>query len=218
MAPYSHRFNFAPTPIAASNGTSRDGCVRERTGESAYKDTSIRDGGAYRGNGRFNDIDRTEGLQSYVCPSAEIVPLTDDKTVLTNSIKSYRASGATAGHIGAQWAWNLVSPNFAPLWPTDSDPVDYDDGKTIKAVILMTDGVFKHGLRQWQLQRTGSFHLLKSRSRWRRCARRSHSKRLQYRLPKRCWKSVAARAGRANSTKRRTAMNSKRRFSRLASR
>lgn len=142
LAPYSASIQLGPYADLASNGTSRDGCVRERNGTSAYKDDNLRDGGAYRGNGRFRDIDRTEGLQSYVCPSAEIVPLTDKKSVLIDAINSYRASGATAGHIGLQWAWNLVSPNFASLWPTDSEPVAYKDKKTTKAVILMTDGVF----------------------------------------------------------------------------
>jgi len=52
------------------------------------------------------------------------------------------AIGSTAGHIGAQWAWNLVSPNFNDLWPDASEPAEYNDGKTTKAVILMTDGIF----------------------------------------------------------------------------
>lgn len=142
LAPYSAAVQLGDHAAAASNSTSRDGCVRERTGASAYNDDSIRDGGAYRGRGLLTDIDPTEGRQGYVCPSARVVPLTDDRDTLTASINDYTADGSTAGHIGAQWAWNLVSPNFASLWPADSEPVAYGDRKTTKAVILMTDGIF----------------------------------------------------------------------------
>jgi Flp pilus assembly protein TadG len=142
LAPYSAAVQLGPYAADASNSTSVDGCVRERTGASAYTDDSIANGGSYRGNGRFADIDLTEGRQGYFCPSAEIVPLTEDRDTLNSSIRSYAASGSTAGHIGAQWAWNLISPNFATLWPSDSEPVAYNDGRTIKAVIIMTDGIF----------------------------------------------------------------------------
>jgi Flp pilus assembly protein TadG len=141
LAPYSASVQLGPYADAASGGASRDGCVRERTGASAYSDSTPAVG-AYYAAGRASDIDATEGWQGYSCPSSPVVPLTDDKDALTRSIDSYSASGATAGHIGAQWAWNLVSPNFKTVWPTASEPVAYDDGKTTKAVILMTDGIF----------------------------------------------------------------------------
>jgi Flp pilus assembly protein TadG len=142
LAPYSAAIQLGAYADGASNGTSRDGCVRERTGASAYTDDSIRDGGAYRGSGLLTDIDPTEGRQGYVCPTARIVPLTDDKDTLTASIAGYRADGSTAGHIGAQWAWNLISPNFSSLWPVASEPASYNERTTTKAVILMTDGIF----------------------------------------------------------------------------
>lgn len=142
LAPYAAAIQLGTYADRASNGTSRDGCVRERSGSSAYSDDSINDGGAFLGHGLFTDIDSTEGRQGYLCPMAEIVPLTEDKAALTASINGYVANGATAGHIGAQWAWNLISPNFASLWPSNSEPAPYRDGKTTKAVILMTDGIF----------------------------------------------------------------------------
>ena len=142
LAPYAAAIQLGAYADRASNGTSRDGCVRERTGRSAYLDDSILDGGAYRGTGSFSDIDPTEGRQGYFCPAATIVPLTEDKAALTASISRYVANGATAGHIGAQWAWNLISPNFASLWPSESEPVAYHDRTTTKALILMTDGIF----------------------------------------------------------------------------
>lgn len=48
-------------------------------------------------------------------PDKAIVPLSDNKTALKNSINSYTAAGSTAGHIGIAWAWYLLSPNFRNL-------------------------------------------------------------------------------------------------------
>ena len=48
-------------------------------------------------------------------PSAEIIPLTDDRALLTRTVDGYRASGSTGGHIGVQWAWNLISEDWGRL-------------------------------------------------------------------------------------------------------
>lgn len=74
------------------------------------------------------------------CPTATVKPLTDDKASLKSDVDSYAAAGSTAGQLGAAWAWNLVSPNWASVWGGGSAPAAYDDGRTIKSVILMTDG------------------------------------------------------------------------------
>jgi Flp pilus assembly protein TadG len=76
------------------------------------------------------------------CPTAKIRPLTDDKAALKADVQAYEAKGSTAGQLGASWAWNLVSPNWAGIWGGASAPVAYNDGKTIKSVILMTDGAY----------------------------------------------------------------------------
>ena len=76
------------------------------------------------------------------CPNAPIVPMTDNKSLLKSTVNSYSAGGSTAGQLGAAWAWYLISPNWATIWPSASKPADYNDGKTIKTVLLMTDGVY----------------------------------------------------------------------------
>jgi len=76
------------------------------------------------------------------CVVPEIVPLTTDKTALHDVASSLRANGSTAGHLGLAWAWYMVSPNFAYLWPNDSKPAAYDAPNVQKVVILMTDGAF----------------------------------------------------------------------------
>ena len=70
------------------------------------------------------------------------MPLTNDHAALKNRIDSFSAGGWTSGHIGLAWAWYLISPEWSNVWPAESEPVVYKDGKTIKAVILMTDGNF----------------------------------------------------------------------------
>ena len=52
------------------------------------------------------------------------------------------SGGSTAGHLGTAWAWYTVSPEWSSVWPAASRPVAYGDKKTIKAVVLMTDGVY----------------------------------------------------------------------------
>lgn len=108
-------------------------CVSERTGIHASDDASY-----------------TVGLVGWVypptsenhCINASIQPLTSDKTALHNTIGTLTADGSTAGHVGVAWGWYMVSPNWASLFPTASQPVAYGTPNTIKAVILMTDGAF----------------------------------------------------------------------------
>ncbi|MDX2308630.1 MAG: pilus assembly protein TadG-related protein [Hyphomicrobium sp.] len=143
LAPYSASIKLGTTfAAAASNRRSTDGCVRERTGAQAYTDAAPGTGAYYSAGGSPRDIDGTEGTQAYVCPSATLRPLSTDKAALKASIDTYSANGATAGHIGTQWAWNLVSPEWSNVWPTASKPAAYGAANTIKAVIVMTDGIY----------------------------------------------------------------------------
>lgn len=79
---------------------------------------------------------------SQACPSAALVPLTTDQSVLTNLINSLSPNGGTAGHIGIQWGWYMLSPNWTSVLPTASAPAPYDPTKVTKVMILMTDGEF----------------------------------------------------------------------------
>jgi len=108
-------------------------CVVERTGADAYTDATPAAGRYLMANYRSSGDP---------CPTASIVPLTDNKTTLKNSINSYNAMGATAGHVGIAWAWYLLSPNFGTFYPSASKPNAYTDKKTMKVAVLMTDGEF----------------------------------------------------------------------------
>lgn len=79
------------------------------------------------------------------CLSNTIVPLTHDKTVLTNLAKTLTAGGSTGGHIGVAWGWYLVSPKFNGPWPAASQPAPASEENIFRAVVLMTDGEFNSG-------------------------------------------------------------------------
>ena len=61
---------------------------------------------------------------------------------IKGTIDGYVAAGATAGHIGTAWGWYLISPEWASVLPSASAPKPYDDKSVMKAMIIMTDGLF----------------------------------------------------------------------------
>ena len=95
-------------------------------------------------NGRTTDIDPVQGRQGYVCPPDRLVPMSSDRGALISSVDSYNPlrNATTGGHLGVQWAWNLISPEWSSVWDSTSTGAAYSDKKVVKAVILMTDGVF----------------------------------------------------------------------------
>ena len=106
-------------------------CVTERTGAQAYTDvspSSARVGRNYAGS-------------SNPCLEATVQPLTSNKNGLKSAIDSYSVEGSTAGQIGIGWGWYMVSPNFNSLWPSNG-AAEYNSARTLKAVIIMTDGEF----------------------------------------------------------------------------
>ncbi|MDP1630695.1 MAG: ubiquitin-activating E1 FCCH domain-containing protein [Caulobacter sp.] len=107
-------------------------CVTERTGLGAYIDASP--------NG--SPVGLNYPSPSNPCPSATITPLTSDRSALKSRIDSFSAAGSTAGQIGVAWGWYMVSPNFAYLWPSASQPAAYGTKELVKAVVIMTDGDF----------------------------------------------------------------------------
>ena len=103
-------------------------CLTDRSGTAAFTD-------ANPFNGAF--IMRTSS-----CPASSVLPLTNNRDDILAHIDALRATGNTAGHLGVSWAWYLLSPNWAPLWPADSAPVAYGNAEYQKVAILMTDGMF----------------------------------------------------------------------------
>ena len=117
LAPYSAGINLGDYAGIVSNGKSKDGCVVEAIAPAA------------------NDLNRVFNVGDKNSKNIDLI----------NSVKSYSPLGSTGGHFGIQWAWNLVSDQWASTWGGDSAPESYDrvkEGKLLKAVVLMTDGEF----------------------------------------------------------------------------
>ena len=148
VAPYSSGVNLDAFAGAATNNRSKDNCVIERTGGARYTDEPVGGGLYFKVHeDQPRDIDNTQRRQSYTCPDATVIPLTDDRDLLISTVEGYDASGSTGGHLGVQWAWNLIAEQWGGFWGGESQPDPYsltegDNPKLIKAVILMTDGVF----------------------------------------------------------------------------
>lgn len=113
-------------------------CVVERTGANKYTDVA-----PGSGNYVMTLFNRAGGSYG-ICglPAAdELVPLTNNKTTLTNKIANLVLSNTTAGQIGTAWTWYTLSPNWNSLWSASSAAAAYGSD-TRKIAILMTDGEY----------------------------------------------------------------------------
>ncbi len=138
LAPFSAGVNAGPYAAAVTEGRATDGCVYERRNLSDQTSEAPATGALSLKARR--DL---SGRSIQACPNnATIVPLSESKSTLWSAVDAYRDGGTTAGHLGTAWAWYLVSPEWSSLWPTASRPAPYRDGRTIKAVVLMTDGSY----------------------------------------------------------------------------
>lgn len=101
------------------------------------------------GTNQFTDAGPHESMvnQDYrlqFCPAAALMPLTHDRTSLLDRIDDLVADskGYTAGQIGVQWSWYVLSPNWGDAMEASARPQAYHDKKVAKYAILMTDGEF----------------------------------------------------------------------------
>lgn len=132
---------------SASYGSRPDSCATERKGAQQYTDA----GPDVAMVNRDYFLDGFAGDDT--CPQAAIVPLTADIRALDDTIDSFVAEGGTAGHIGIQWTWYMLSHNWAPVLKASQQPAVYDEKKVTKIAILMTDGEFN--LSYFDIQRAG---------------------------------------------------------------
>lgn len=73
---------------------------------------------------------------NYVCPRTPIVPLSNDKDLLLDTIDDMQASGHTLGNYGMVWGYRVLSPEY-PF----TEGADWDSLYWRKAIVMMTDGV-----------------------------------------------------------------------------
>lgn len=118
-------------PVMVAGGGGRpDNCATERKGKYQFSDAS-----PYKAK-----VNRDYRLG--YCPNAALMPLTSDISSLKKTINGFTANGYTAGHIGIQWTWYMLSPQWRKVLPKAAAPNKYNNKKTAKIAILMTDGEF----------------------------------------------------------------------------
>jgi Flp pilus assembly protein TadG len=139
LAPFASSVNAgALASVVTDNRSGADNCVFERDGAQSVTDAAPAAGAWFKVAG---DAGVTGSRNT--CPAGPaIVPLSGDKRMLRDEVARYGTYTATAGHLGTAWAWYMLSPKWATLLPASARPVAYNDGKTMKTAILMTDGVY----------------------------------------------------------------------------
>jgi len=108
-------------------------CVVERPGVEALTD-------AAPGPGQWFE---EHGSIIRPCESEPIVPLSNDESRINTAIEHLRAVNAgSSGQLALAWAWYTLSPNWSSIWPASAEPSEYNSSETVKAVILLSDGMF----------------------------------------------------------------------------
>jgi Flp pilus assembly protein TadG len=150
ITPYSWGVNAGSlkTQVRDLNGNvPADGCSTERRGPQMFSDASPVASKVTRATD-FNYFDvgdgntYTIGAGDWKCPDVPVQPLTRDAKALNGMIDKLQAKGATAGQIGIQWGWYMLSPNWKSALPAKSEPAAYNLANTEKYLIVMTDGMF----------------------------------------------------------------------------
>jgi Flp pilus assembly protein TadG len=126
-------------PQAVSSSTRPDNCATERKGANQYTDAGP-DVGMVNRDYLLSGF--AQNTSTAACPAAALMPLTADANALKAVIKNFAASGGTAGHIGVQWAWYMLSENWGSVMKASQRPAKMDPKKVAKFAILMTDGEF----------------------------------------------------------------------------
>lgn len=130
FAPFASAVNPGAYFATVAGSTAVGGpCVGERNGSARFTEDPPAAGG-------FFNVFSPES--DWPCLDTEIMPLEKSKAVVQARISDLKLSQGTAGHLGTMWAWYMLSPKWAAIWPNDSTPKDY--GETTKVAILMTDG------------------------------------------------------------------------------
>lgn len=123
-------------------------CATERRGPQMFTDASPIGAKVTLGsNINYTDVNGDTfpivfPSKTYSCPTTPLLPMTKNSATLNAEIDSLEAKGGTAGQMGIQWGWYMLSPNWKSVLPASAAPVAYGTPEVDKYLIIMTDGVF----------------------------------------------------------------------------
>ena len=142
--------NASKTRIANESANIPDKCATERKGADLKPDFSDAAPDAVRTriiDGKKREyralVNRDERLNS--CAAAVLMPLSPDAEALKKQIGNFSVAGYTAGAIGIQWTYYMLSEKWRPAIRNaglGDGPADADPKEVAKVAILMTDGEF----------------------------------------------------------------------------
>ncbi len=145
IIPYSFGVNvgsFKTYVKDLAGSPAKDACSTERRGPHMFTDAGPVTAAPTRADTiNYTDSKGTSSVPLY-CPSTALQPLTKDSKKLNAMIDTLKAVGGTAGQIGLQWGWYMLSPNWSGVLPAVSEPVVYGAPNVDKYLILMTDGLY----------------------------------------------------------------------------
>ncbi|MFZ1679999.1 MAG: hypothetical protein WAT70_03175 [Rhizobiaceae bacterium] len=125
-------------PLLASLPARPDNCATERKGAEQYSDAGP---DIAMVNRDFLLTGFSARFRTPACPTAQVLPLSGDAKALKARIAGLQANGATAGHIGIQWGWYMLSQRWGDVLPSKAKPGKPAKGLA-KFAVIMTDGEF----------------------------------------------------------------------------
>ena len=147
LVPFAQNVNVgaeyyqAITGKPASRHGDFDACIIERDGRNRYTGRPPDAKAGY-----FATAER------YTCGwSTPILPLTSNKQALFDQLDRFKPAGSTAGHLGTQFAWYTLDPEWGDIWGHKSAARPYamtkrakknGNPELYKIAVLLTDGNF----------------------------------------------------------------------------
>ena len=145
IVPYSFGVNaggLSKYVVDTKGKPAKDSCSTERRGPEMFSDASPITAKITRAD-KINYTDPNNfGVYDVYCPASAVLPLTKNATTLNKVIDSLSPVGGTAGQIGVQWGWYMLSPQWKSVLTGAAEPEEYNQPNVDKYLILMTDGMF----------------------------------------------------------------------------
>ncbi|HQU67921.1 MAG TPA: vWA domain-containing protein [Albidovulum sp.] len=162
IIPYSTQVALSPNLISYFNVTneqSLSNCIEFDPAEGDFTSTAMSFGTGpfdrvYQRNGHFDPFYKASPPQLFNCspnPKNQILPFSDDRAKLKAFIDNLQADGNTSIDLGMKWGTALLDPSMRPVVTNmiangklnanvAGRPFNYDNGKSLKVIVLMTDG------------------------------------------------------------------------------
>ncbi|MCA0271353.1 MAG: VWA domain-containing protein [Proteobacteria bacterium] len=164
IIPYATQVALTDTFIDQFNVTQEQttsNCIEFDPAEGDYTSTAMAVGGArvYQRNGHFDPFYKISPVtgNNGAIPNCStdvrnaVLPFSDDRDVLKAHIDGLQAKGNTSIDLGMKWGAALLDPSVRPIVTSmigNNDlsgnvagrPFNYDNGKSLKVIVLMTDG------------------------------------------------------------------------------